>query len=320
MAKPANRVLRIGGGTLVLIAIVAGLYIAFSFWMADFRRDLAANSEIASTALGEIEYAIAGEGDAVLSIHGSPGGYDVSIAGPRARPASYEGRKIIAVSRPGFLRTPLSSGRTPEEQADLYAALLDELGISQVVVSGISGGGPSALQFAIRHPGRTRGLILTVPHLVQKGGDPDFPVPSGISAHLKDFGMWVVGGITPWVAPFAMKGFDGGDPVQVARMQEMAPNFLMSAERGPGRSNDKAQYLHVDMDAWPLDQMTVPVLLFHGTADTGTPYAGSARAAERIPNARLVTFEGYDHLVFVARHREIDQHVRAFMAELPPAR
>src|SRR5262245_61480430 len=147
---------------VVLVATLV-LLIAFAFWIADYKRDLVAGSNIASTSRGEIEYAIAGEGTPMLRLHGRPVGYDAVIAGPRARPDDYAAYKTIAVSRPGYLRTPLSSGRTPAEQADLYAALLDSLGINRVIVYGASGGGPSALQFAIRHPNRTIALILVAP-------------------------------------------------------------------------------------------------------------------------------------------------------------
>ena len=37
---------------------------------------LNAESEIAETALGEIEYILKGEGPVVLALHGGPGGYD----------------------------------------------------------------------------------------------------------------------------------------------------------------------------------------------------------------------------------------------------
>jgi len=43
--------------------------------------------------------------------------------------------RVIAVSRPGYLGTPLADGETPEAQADLYAALLDTLGIARAVSS-----------------------------------------------------------------------------------------------------------------------------------------------------------------------------------------
>ena len=40
------------------------------------------------------------------------------------------------------------------------AALLDELQIDKVVAYGTSGGGPAALEFAIRHSERTKAVLL----------------------------------------------------------------------------------------------------------------------------------------------------------------
>ena len=75
--------------------------------------------------------------------------------------ASWAG--LIDISPPpgsGISAPPALLIRHPEAQADLYAALLDLLKIDSVVVIGLSGGGASALQFALRHPERCRGLIL----------------------------------------------------------------------------------------------------------------------------------------------------------------
>src|SRR5574341_959670 len=73
-------------------------------------------SRIADTSNGPIEYAMQGEGPAVLVIHGCPGGYDQGLVAARlTRDPSF---KFIAPSRPGYLRTPLKVGRTPEAQAD----------------------------------------------------------------------------------------------------------------------------------------------------------------------------------------------------------
>jgi len=40
-------------------------------------------------------------------------------------------------------------------QADAFADLLDEMNIGKVTAVGISAGGPSTLQFALRYPDRT---------------------------------------------------------------------------------------------------------------------------------------------------------------------
>ena len=42
------------------------------------------------------------------------------------------------------------------------AALLDELKIEKVLVYGVSGGGPTCLNFALRHPNRCFGMMTEV--------------------------------------------------------------------------------------------------------------------------------------------------------------
>ncbi len=53
--------------------------------------------------------------------------------------------------------------------------LLDTLGIERAAVFGYSGRGPSAIQFALRHAGRTTALILMASALPGKAGAPPRP-------------------------------------------------------------------------------------------------------------------------------------------------
>ena len=112
-----------------------------SNWQRAAIEQLAAGSRVAGTVRGPVEYAEIGQGPAVLALHGRPGGYDQGLV--MARSLGEDLARWIAVSRPGYLRTPLETGPTPAEQADAYAALLDTIGIGQAVVVGLSGGGPS---------------------------------------------------------------------------------------------------------------------------------------------------------------------------------
>ena len=68
--------------------------------------------------------------------------------------------EIIAPSRPGYLRTPLSAGRRPAEQADTLAALIDTLGIPGVAILASSSGARVAVEFAVRHPAKLWALVL----------------------------------------------------------------------------------------------------------------------------------------------------------------
>ena len=117
----------------------------------------AAASEVAETSRGPVEFARVGEPPYILFFHGSPGGHDQGVSNDDFAGAGFG---TIAVSRPGYLRTPLSTGPGMEEQADAMTALLDVLEVDRVVAYGVSGGGPSAIQFAARHPDRTSALLL----------------------------------------------------------------------------------------------------------------------------------------------------------------
>ena len=109
------------------------------------------------TARGPVEVAEVGSGPTLLVVHGIAGDWRQvrTVAEDLADRA-----RVLLVTRPGYGRTPLSSGRTFVEQAALYAALLDSLGLEKAVVLGISGGGPSAFAFAASTPHRCSGLLL----------------------------------------------------------------------------------------------------------------------------------------------------------------
>jgi pimeloyl-ACP methyl ester carboxylesterase len=58
------------------------------------------------------------------------------------------------------MRSPFVYGRNTAECADLIASLLDELNISEVAALTISGGGPTGIHFAARHPDKCKALLM----------------------------------------------------------------------------------------------------------------------------------------------------------------
>jgi pimeloyl-ACP methyl ester carboxylesterase len=140
---------------------IGGLMLArFKNDMTALKAKLQVGSKVADTALGPVEYALAGDQDGppVLVVHGIGGGYDQGLLVTELE--KNNPLRIISVSRPGYLRTPLWVGDTPEQQADAHKALLDSLGIERVAIVGMSAGGPSALAFALRHPDQCCGLVM----------------------------------------------------------------------------------------------------------------------------------------------------------------
>jgi pimeloyl-ACP methyl ester carboxylesterase len=116
------------------------------------------NSVVVELDRGTIEYAISGEGDPVLMIHGAGGGYDQGLLlADRFLPKDH---MVIAVSRFGYLNTPLPEEPTTDNMAALYRDLLDQLGINNIHVVAVSDGGPSALKFCINYPERVKSLTM----------------------------------------------------------------------------------------------------------------------------------------------------------------
>lgn len=282
-------------------------------------------SIVLNTPNGKVEYAEFGKGPAVIALHGAMGGYDQSLL--LARTIGCEGFRYIAVSRPGYLGTPLTTGKTPEQQADLCADLLDALGIQTAVVMAVSGGGPCALHFALRHQQRCQGLVL----VSTCGEKIDTPIPFAFRLMMRLMRWPMLANAMQKKKPSAnieqAASRSIPDPVVRARTlqdPEAGPLFtalLTStsdrvAERIPGTENDIAI---TRTTTYPLEEIAVPVLVVHGTADSVVPFEPHAKALEsRIPNAELLTIEGGEHVSIFTHREEVKARVTCFLREHAP--
>jgi pimeloyl-ACP methyl ester carboxylesterase len=272
-----------------------------------------------STPRGPVEYAEWGVGPAVLALHGAMGGYDQGLI--LGRTIAEPGYRHVAASRPGYLGTPLTAGRTSQEQGDLCADLLDALGIDRTAVLVVSGGGPCALQFALRHPDRCWGLVL----VSTCSGKIETRVPLAFHV-IKLLARW------HWFAaamhrratrdPEAAARRSIADPVVRARTlqdPEAGPLFIAllqstsdrMALRLPGTEND----IRVTRTTtYPLEQITVPTLVVHGTADRLVPFPQHGMVlATRIPGAELLPIEGGEHVAIFTHHATVRARVTAFL-------
>ena len=298
---------------LLLVAVLAGaVAYSYSTFRARALAELAAGSEIAETRLGPVEYGRVGGGEVVvLFVHGTPGGYDQAF--------EQEGAQMIAPSRPGYLRTPISVGRTPSEQADAYAALLDALSIEKVVVMGASGGGPSAMAFAAAFPHRTQGLIAV--EAVSNSDLPELEIPAFLNT---DFTAWsVLSLLSRTVGAEGLVEMFVPDPEnqllmlendeKIARFEELVWSTWPPSLRAQGVANDAEQFSALDL---PLDEIHVPTLIIHGTADTNVPIAHAQALAERVPQAQMHLIENADHMMPFSHREEVQRAIAVFLKEL----
>lgn len=286
-------------------------------WRETRQKALAAGSHIAHTTAGPIEYTITGSGPVVLGLHGSMGGYDQTEA--LAAAIAPTGITMLSVSRPGYLRTPLEVGRTPAEEADAYAALLDSLGIDRVAVIGGSGSGPASLELAIRHPDRCWGLILLSPIVEQLGMDHFtawqrywFKHSFGDKQSYRSVKMIArdPAKAIAMMAPDTMKQIQD-DPERVALARALAESSFPMSIREVGTMNDVAGVNPISKQA--LASIRVPTLILHGARDEWAPLATAEMAAKTIPGARIVVYPNGDHLFFIAHLEEGRKLIRDFV-------
>ncbi len=303
---------------LLVVAVLlgtGGVMAWFSSWRAEKMSHLNAASTIAETKAGKVEYVRSGEGPSVLVFHGSPGGFDQAML--LASSLSDSGFQIIAPSRPGYLRTPLTTGLTPENQADAMLALLDSLSIDSVAVMGVSLGAPAAIEFARRHPERAWALVLVSPVTKKMPAQPlNPPLPGVLNERLTgDMGAWAFVEAVRRDPAGALGGtFDiaqSGDPkaraswvqsvlgnsAQLAWFQDLAGTFAPLSPRESGLRNDLLQ-LRALADV-PYDKLTIPTLFIHGAEDKWIPLPDVEAAEKRMPNAQLLDVPGTGHLVWL---------------------
>ncbi len=143
---------------IIIIVLIVVSYLFYSSWKNNAQNHLEQNAMIVETPMGEVHYASIGEGDVILVLHGIFTGWDfINVF----KPFASSGFKVICPSRPGYPGTPLSSGPSFQDQADLIKEFLDALKIQQkVYIITTSTGGPVAYYFATKYPNRCKGIIF----------------------------------------------------------------------------------------------------------------------------------------------------------------
>jgi 2-hydroxy-6-oxonona-2,4-dienedioate hydrolase len=262
----------------VIILVIFGFWIYFQVWKNNAEKPLPKYSVVFESTQGAIEYYTLGNTtNPVLVLHGTPGSVFVNMLFEDI--FSHAGLSMVSVSRPGYYQTPLSSGKTLEEQSKLYKLLLDELGIESLFVFGISGGGPAAIQFALDYPERCKGVILAAA-VTQK------LATSGLEKFLfsNEFLLWLsMQGMTLSIKDKEFK-------------KKMRPYFKLGIFpfkfSSQGYYNDCSTFEDLEFD---LTALKVPVLLIHGTMDKDVPFSFSEDAHQKIPNSTLIRMDGIGH-------------------------
>ena len=278
-----------------------------SRWSESLMALLDGRATMLETERGPIQVAREGDGPKVMTIHGSPGGFDQGLVW--ARHLRDGGCELIAPSRPGYLRTPLDSGRSPAQQADLYAVMLDALHINKVTVLGISSGGPSAVHFAARHPNRTNALLLDAAVLL-----PIAPAMNALERAIFESGTgtWLSCQIAKrrpkLTAALIVDALSAGltkdgkraavdwitsNPARLHDVADLPTSLAPRRFREPGQRNDESN--ETNLESLPFAEITAPTLIAQGTNDAFPLIDHATHAADKMHGAELILVDGGHH-------------------------
>jgi len=305
---------------LLLLALLVVVYARYRREVDRALARVAAGGHVVQTPCGPIEYAAAGDGPPVLVVHGAGGGFDQGLDLGRDLAAS--GFRVIAPSRFGYLRTPLPQDASAAAQADAHACLLDALNVARAVIVGASAGAPSAMQFALRHPGRTAALVLLVPaaYAPREGHPLPLSRPPGAiflaQAILQsDFLFWAALRLAPNAM---MRGILGTPPEVVAaaspgergRVRQTLDHVLPVSPRRRGLLNDAEVVTR--LPRYDLERIAAPTLVLSVADDLYGTFDGARYTAEHIPRARFIGYPSGGHLV-VGYDKEVAAAIAAFL-------
>ena len=296
---------------LLKLAFIFGAFLLMAFgvllasiqsWRAEKMSALSERSQLASLPSGRVEYIRRGDGPTVLVFHDTGGGYDAGshLGGF----LEMEGFEVLAFSRPGYLRTPLSMGDTPRKQAEVAAGLLEKLSIPVVAVIGEGFGAAVASEFAHLFPNRTTALVLvsavTAPMDVPPFVPPtDFATMRFFRHSLADslglaFDFTTIG--TP-EEKTAWMGSILNDPSQSEYFESWLDALIPTSPRAKGLHNDLLQVPAISLHL--LKEVQAPILIVHGQKDKLVPFVQAEAAASLVDNALFLPLPDAGHIIFL---------------------
>jgi pimeloyl-ACP methyl ester carboxylesterase len=287
--------------------------------MGDTRvMDLPDGRELAWIELGDTK------DPAVFVFHGTPGSRlqvsfdELAINAARVR--------FIAVDRPGFGHSAFQRVRRLADWASDISCLADHLHIDRFSVVGISGGGPHAAACARFLPDRVSGagIVSGVGPLAEPGSEDEMMAFNRLVTRLARQSHYLVYPLFafstslfrrwPEMSIRATSGQLSSSDIEIMSRPEVRSAYIDSYRRAPTTSAlAAAQDFSLFARGWGfrLEDITLPVHVWHGDDDRNVPISHGHLQAERIPGARMHDCPGEGHLLGLDRLEEILRTVSA---------
>ena len=194
---------------------------------------------------------------------------------------------------------PGEPGYSFADLVDDAVGILDVRGIARAHVVGISMGGALAQWLAVLHPDRVAALTLIDTSGALPGMPDELPPPEPeLADYFRSGGLRpedgtdreaVIQSVVDGQRAFARGPFDED------RWRSLATRVVDRMPALPGGLGNHAVMRDGPSPAARLDQIRVPTLVVHGTADPLFPLPHGTALAEAIPGATLLPLDGVGH-------------------------
>jgi pimeloyl-ACP methyl ester carboxylesterase len=256
-------------------------------------------------AIAYDDHAPEGTEPPLVLVHGHP--FDRSMWAPQVRHAA---RRVIVPDLRGYGRSTVVPGTTPLQTfAQDIAALLDHLGVAEIVLGGLSMGGQIVMEFHRLFHDRLRGLVLaaTAPQAETEEGKR---VRNAMADRLLREGMdgYAEEVLPKMVAPANVRRFPAMAEHVLGMMRGTSPEGAAAALRGRAERPDYVA---------SLSRVRVPTLIVVGSDDEFTPISDARLMHEVIPTSTLVVIEDTAHMPNLERPAEFNEALRKFLDSIP---
>ncbi len=214
---------------------------------------------------------------------------------------------VVAWDAPGAGR----SSDPPESFAmadwvDCLAGLIDEIGINQAHILGLSLGGILAQEFYRRHPARTRSLILADTYAGWRGSLPESVCEERLATCLREASMPANEFVPKWIPGLFSDAAPDELRVELAAiMSDFHPvGYRLMIQTANLDTRDL------------LPNIQVPTLLVWGDADRRAPMTVAHQLRDAIPRARLAIIPGAGHVSNLEQPARFNAEVRGFCRSL----
>ncbi|MEV7971215.1 alpha/beta fold hydrolase [Sphaerisporangium sp. NPDC088356] len=246
-----------------------------------------------------------GQGAPLVLVHGHP--FDRSMWAPQVAALAGPRLRVIAPDLRGYGESTVVPGKTPLETfARDVAALLDHLGVGEVVIGGLSMGGQIVMEFHRLFPGRVRGLLLADTFAQAETGEGRKLRAAQADRLLREgMGPYAEEVLPKMVAPYNIEALPDVAAHVLGMMRSAPPEGAAAALRGRAERPDYGDL---------LPEIAVPALVVAGRDDEFTPVADAEFMRRRIPGATLAVVDGAAHMPNLERPAEFDSALRGLLA------